>query len=543
MAEVDAVLTAARAAYARLDWPAAREGFDAARGVGALSADDLSALGDAAWWLGRVEESLAASEQAYHRYLDADQPRQAATAAMATAYLSALHGREAAASGWMGRAQRLLADQPECVEQGYLLYVLQVEAALDGTDVEAVVAAARRVRDLGRRHGDPTLVAQGTLGEGRMLVRHGRVAEGLALLDEAMVAVLTEELMPEWAGNIYCHMMAACHELCDVARAREWTEATTRWLATLPAAVLFTGICRVHRSQVMQLAGAWDHAESEAVRVCADLAELHVATAAEGHYQVGELRRLRGDLAAAEQAYQRAHECGRDPQPGLALAVLARRRADVASASVRAALVAHSEDRLARARLCAAQVEIAVAAGDLPTATKACDELEETASVYASSGLQAMALHARGAVILAEGHTAEALPMLRAACRCWRELSAPYEAARVGALLAEAYRALGDLDAAERELAAAGAVFARLGATPDLERVAAARHRPAPPDGLTARARSRCSRWSRPARPTGRWPPRWCSARRPWPGTCRTSSPSSGCRRARRRRPTPTSTG
>jgi len=487
MVEVNAVLAAARDAYARRDWPAAREGFDAAREVAALSADDLSALGDAAWWLGHIEESLAASEQAYHGYLDAGQPRQAAMAALGVAYLSFLRGREAVGTGWMSRAQRLVADQPECVEQGYLRYVLQVEAALDGPDVAAVVAAARGVRELGRRHGDPTLVAAGTLGEGRMLVRHGRVAEGLALLDEAMVAVLSEELTPEWAGNIYCHMMAACHELCDIARAREWTEATTRWLATLPAAVLFTGICRVHRSQVLQITGEWDRAESEAARVCADLAELHVATAAEGHYQVGELRRLRGDLAAAEQAYQRAHEHGRDPQPGLALAYLARGRADTASAAIRTALVAHSDNRLGRARLCAPQVETALATGDIPTATKACDELDETAAVYASSGLQAMAHHARGAITLADGHPAEALGVLRAACRRWRELAAPYEAARVGVLLAQAYRALEDTDAAARELAAAEVVFARLGAIPDLEHVAALRHRPSLPGGLTAR--------------------------------------------------------
>jgi hypothetical protein len=157
MVEVNAVLAAARDAYARRDWPAAREGFDAAREVAALSADDLSALGDAAWWLGHIEESLAASEQAYHGYLDAGQPRQAAMAALGVAYLSFLRGREAVGTGWMSRAQRLVADQPECVEQGYLLYVLQVEAALDGPDVAAVVAAARGVRELGRRHGDPTL--------------------------------------------------------------------------------------------------------------------------------------------------------------------------------------------------------------------------------------------------------------------------------------------------------------------------------------------------------------------------------------------------
>jgi DNA-binding NarL/FixJ family response regulator len=281
--------------------------------------------------------------------------------------------------------------------------------------------------------------------------------------------------------------VAAFSELADVRRAAAWTEATSRWLAGLPPAVLFTGICRVHRSQVLQRRGAWSQAEREAALVCRDLADLHVAGAAEGHYQLGELRRLRGDLAGAEDAYRHAHELGRDPQPGLALLRLAQGRAATAAASIRAALTAVVHDRLARAQLCAAQVEIALAAGDPDSAATACEELTGTASTYGSSGLEAAALQARGAVLLAGGRPEAALPTLRAACRRWTELDAPYDAARVRLLLAGAYRALGDADAALRELDAAGAVFERLGATPDADRAAPLRGRPALPAGLTAR--------------------------------------------------------
>jgi tetratricopeptide (TPR) repeat protein len=137
---------------------------------------------------------------------------------------------------------------------------------------------------------------------------------------------------------------------------------------------------------------------------------MHVAAVAEGHYQVGEIRRLQGDLVGAEEAYQRAHRLGRDPQPGLALLRLAQGRADAASASICAALVAKAHDQLACSRLCAAQVEIALATGDTEAAEAACDELTEIASTYGSSGLEAAALHARGAVALAEGRPEEALP-------------------------------------------------------------------------------------------------------------------------------------
>ncbi len=486
MEDAAGALDAARDAYRRHDWAAARDGFGAARAAGELAAADLDALADAAWWLGDFDQASAVLEEAYRRHLDEGRPGPAAMAAIGVAVNHLLRGDGVVGSGWVGRAQRLLRDQPEHTEHGYLLY-LELEGALGGGEADAVVATAGRVREIGRRHADPNLVAGGDLFEGRALVKQGRMAEGMALLDEAMLAVLSGELDPGWAGNIYCHLMAAFHELADVRRAAEWTEATSRWVAGLPPAVLFTGICRVHRSQVLERRGDWAEAEREAALVCRDLADLHVAGAAEGHYQLGEIRRLRGDLAGAEAAYRHAHELGRDPQPGLALLRLAQGRTATASASIRAALTAVTHDRLGRARLCAAQVEIALADGDAETAGRACDELTRTASTYGSSGLEAAALQARGAVCLAGGRAEAALPTLRAACRRWRELDAPYDAARVRLLLAVAYQALGDADAAARELDAAEVVFVRLGATLDAGGIAARRGRAALPGGLTGR--------------------------------------------------------
>jgi DNA-binding NarL/FixJ family response regulator len=479
-------LDAARDAYRRHDWAGARDGFGAARAAGELAAADLDALADAAWWLGDFDQASAVLEEAYRRHLDEGRPGPAAMAAIGVAVNHFLRGDGVVGSGWVGRAQRLLRDQPEHTEHGYLLY-LELEGALGGGEADAVVATAGRVREIGRRHADPNLVAGGDLFEGRALVKQGRMAEGMALLDEAMLAVLSGELDPGWAGNIYCHLMAAFHELADVRRAAEWTEATSRWVAGLPPAVLFTGICRVHRSQVLERRGDWAEAEREAALVCRDLADLHVAGAAEGHYQLGDIRRLRGDLAGAEAAYRHAHELGRDPQPGLALLRLAQGRTATASASIRAALTAVTHDRLGRARLCAAQVEIALADGDAETAGRACDELTRTASTYGSSGLEAAALQARGAVLLAGGRADAALPTLRAACRRWKELDAPYDAARVRLLLAGAYQALGDADAATRELDAAEVVYVRLGATLDAGGIAARRGRGALPGGLTGR--------------------------------------------------------
>lgn len=357
-----------------------------------------------------------------------------------------------------------------------------MEAGLDRPDQDATAAAARQVRDLGCRLADRTLVACGDLGEGRALLRLGRVTDGLRLLDRAMLAVTTGELHPEWAGDLNCHMMAACDELGDLPRARRWTTATEHWLATMPSAVLFTGICRVHRAQLHRMAGDWDRAERDATQVCRDLAGIYHDTVAEAHYLLGEIRRLRGDDPAAEHAYRAAHHLGRDLQPGRSLLRLVQGRRAAAASAVEASLTAESRP-LPRAPLCAAQVEIAIAGSDPAAARKASDELADTATVAGPA--VGAAQQAAGAVWLAEGQVAEALPVLREARRAWRELDAPYETARVRVLLAAAHRDLGDDETARWELDEAIATFTALGAARD-------RHTPvgtrtATPHGLTMR--------------------------------------------------------
>ena len=339
---------------------------------------------------------------------------------------------------------------------------------------------------IGRRFDDPSLVALALIGRGRALVKRGSVADGMALLDAAMLDALSGRLHPVWTGAVYCHLMDACHELDELRRAGEWTHAASRWCEGIPPAGLYRGICRVHRAQILHTRGSWQEAEREATQACADMAHVHVGTIAEGHYEIGEIRRLRGDLTGAEDSFRRAHELGRDPQPGLALVRLAQGQADAAAASIRTALAVLVLP-LPRARLCVAQVEIALMTGDVETARVACTELERTAATFESSGLDAAVHQARGALLLREGEAAEALTVLRAACRRWQDLDATHHAASTRLLLAEAYRSLGDEDAAQLELSAAEAVFAQLGAEPGLQRVSRLRGRGSQPAGMTDR--------------------------------------------------------
>jgi DNA-binding NarL/FixJ family response regulator len=464
VADTADLLETAREAYRRRDWASARAAFAEARDAGPLDADDLCALASCAWWLGDLDAALPAQQGAYTLYLEAGDPGAAAIMAMDVGYTLMLRGEDAQSSGWMRRAVRLLEGEPARVEHGYLDYIVGFEQAFHAADLAAALEAAHRVRAVGQRFADPTLTALGVLGEGRVLVKQGRTGEGMALLDEAMVAATSDDIDPTWAGNIYCHLMVACDEIADMRRAGEWTEVTARWCERMPGAGPFMGICRVHRARALQVRGEWSSAEREATRVCDELSHFDVEIVAEAHYQLGDLRRQRGDLAEAEVAFRRAHRLGRDPQPGLALLRLAQGETGKAAVSIRAALAAADADPLARAQLLPAAAEIAVAAGDLELAHASCAELARNATTYGTTGFAARAAHARGMVLLAGGDAAGALQALRQALVAWQELSAPYEAARVRLLLARAYEAVGDRDAAALEQSTGRDELTRLGA-------------------------------------------------------------------------------
>lgn len=478
MDSIAADLVAARDAYDHRLWDVARARFEAAARDTPLVADDLYALSNCAWWLGDLGAALPIQRSAYEEYREAGRTGPAAMVAVDIGYTLALRGDEAQASGWISRAQRLVRGMPDCPEHGYIGY-LEFEDAFGRYDLDAAFGAARTVQEIGERHRDPALVALGVLGQGCVLVRQGRVDAGMAMLDEAMVAATSDSMDPAWAGTIYCHLMDACHEIADLRRANEWTRATAQWCELMPGAGPFMGICRVHRAQVLYAQGSWDAAEQEATRVRDEVSHFSMATVAEAHYLLGELRRQRGDLSGAETSYQAARTLGRDPQPGLALLRLAEGKPEAAAASIRSALVAAGDRPTARGHLLGAAVEIAVATRDLDRAWEAASELTRIAARYVPVGFTADALHAQGLVHLARGDAEHALPPLRDALRHWDEDGGYYQAARTREALADAYAALGDDDTA---------AFERSAARTALDRLRTTRSRPAArPAGLTTR--------------------------------------------------------
>jgi DNA-binding NarL/FixJ family response regulator len=457
-----------REAYARRAWHEAHDRLSGVHEQEPLDAQDLELLATAAFMIGRDDDCVGWLERAHQRHLEDGETLRAVRCAAWIVLNLATRGAIGPATGWLGRAQRLAAPEGECAERGFLLLpgVFQQEAAGDFAAAAGVADEAVRI---GEQYGDRDLFALAVQAKGYMLIKNGQVREGLALLDEGMVAVTAEELSPIVTGIVYCGVILACQEVYEVRRAREWTRALADWWATQPEMVAFTGRCLVHRAEVMQLGGAWRDALEEARRAGERFVEVGNPAAGLACYRQAELLRLQGDFVEAEKAYREASAFGWEPQPGLAQLRLAQGRTDAAVAAIRRA-ESSATAPLDRARILPAFVEIMLTAGDVDSARQACLELEELATRYESAMLAAMVAHARGAVHLAEGEPREALVALRSAGETWRALDAPYEIARTRVLVGDACRQVGDEEAAAMEHDTARRIFERLGAKPDLAR-------------------------------------------------------------------------
>lgn len=489
VADVLGALERGRQCYARRAWTLAYQSLSLADQAVALGVEDLERLAMSAYLAGRDDDYLSALERTHHAHLNVGEGVRAARCAFWLSLRLAFRGETGRATGWLARAQRLLEREGrDCVEQGYLLLPL-VQQQLDAGDCAAAYATAASAAGIGERFGEADLIACARHLQGLVLMQQGQVEPGLALLDEAMIAVTSGELSPLVTGLIYCSVIEGCQQVYALDRAREWTSALAQWCEAQPEMVAFSGVCRVHRAEIMQLRGAWPEAMDEARRArerCSQAGNAQAVAAA--FYQQAEVHRLRGEFAAADEAYRSASRSGWEPQPGLALLRLAQGRTDAAAAAIRR-VVSATTQRLSRTRLLPACVEIMLAAGDIEQARGACLELEEIAKSFDSGVLDAMAAHARGAVELAEGDAQAALGSLRGAWKVWQRVEAPYMAARVRVLVGLACRALGDDEGCRLELEATRAVFEQLGAAPDLARIESLMRGapPAHPHRLTSR--------------------------------------------------------
>ncbi len=483
-----ATLQQGRAAFERQSWADAVAVLSAADREEHLGPEDLERLALATYLIGRYEESAEVTRRAYRASLRAGDVGRAIRSAFWLAVEHLGRGEMAQAAGWLGHAGRLVSDDVgDRVESGYLVVAAAVKSLASG-DPRAALQGYQRADEIATRFADPDLQVLARLGQGEALIAMHRTDEGLALMDEAMISVRSDDVSPVMAGIAYCQVIASCHQVFDLRRAQEWTLALDRWCETQPQLVHFRGQCLLNRAELKQLHGAWQEAAAEATRASERLSEPEAdASLGEAVYQTAELHRLQGAFTDAEAAYRRASRLGRRPEPGLALLRLAQGRVETAAAAIRRA-TDETTSLFARPRLLAPLVDIMLAAGSVDVARVAADEIAQIADEVGAPLLAAMARRADGAVLLAEGNARNALASLRSAWDAWQELDAPYEAARTRVLIGMACRALGDAESAGMELDAARDVFETLGALPDVDRVDALQPRAdANAGGLTMR--------------------------------------------------------
>ena len=462
----------ARNAAERHSW---REAYDAYTGSddSGLTPDDQEQFADAAWWTGKIDEAIGLRERSYAGFSAAGDRLGAARLALTLSWDHLNRGAFAVSRGWFANAERLLEGQPEAREHGFLALSRGITTLFAEGNIEDALPELERAHDIAARAGDRDTQVLALVGKGRAFVQRGDVEQGLAILDEASTSAVSGELRPYATGLVYCATITSCQHVGDYRRAAEWTEAASRWCEQEDMNG-FPGACRIHRAEIMRLRGDWPEAEKTALAACEEVHDFDRLVTAGGYYEIGEIRRRRGDFAAAEEAFRTANELGRSPQPGLALLQLAQGKVESAVAGVTRRL-AEMDEPLERVRMLPALAEIALAAGDLDTARSAAAELQQIVDSYKIGDRRAPAFDATvnltlGQIELAGQDWDDASRDLRRARDEWQEIGAPYETAQARMLLGIAFRHQGDEHAATLELQAAQTTFERLGAKLDEER-------------------------------------------------------------------------
>jgi class 3 adenylate cyclase len=454
----------ARASFQAKKWDETRDLLLQIEQDGRLTGAQHEMLANSLWWLGRHDEMPARFEAAFNAFLSEENPQNAAMAAIVLSELYK-HARAPDVSrAWERKAERVLEDDADSdsVARGQLLRWQTVRALEEDSDLDRALQLSDQVMQIARRHGDGNLEALALQDHGRILVASGEVEEGMALMDEAMLAAIAGDVAPMTVGRSFCNMLSVCDQTGDIRRAGQWSEAADKWCSENEHGP-YPGVCRIFKAELLWQKGDWPRAESEVMRASTELGMLTDAIG-EAWYQYGEMRLRAGDADKAEAAFQEALARGREPVPGYALLLAARGDAVTGLDLLERALRSPGLPLWARARILPALIELSLETGNVDKAETAVDELTEIGRVSRSELFAGQARAGEGRIALAHGEPAAAIEALKEALRTFNALGVPYEAARVHADLAVAYRNDGASTLSEMEFRAAQAEFERLGA-------------------------------------------------------------------------------
>jgi class 3 adenylate cyclase len=463
----DPLLEDARTSVATRVWDRAYELFSTIASARALDADDLERYAKSAYWNGLSNESISIREAAYAAYLQQGDDQRAALCALTLRREHLANMQDSVAAGWLTRAERLLEGRPESfadtsAADGYLA-IAHADAARTRGDFARALGLVDRALRIADGANDRDLRAWGVMRRAMFLVDEGRLTEGYRLMEEAAAAATGDELGGYTTGAVFTNMMSLCRELGSYRRGIEWSDAANRWLGRQRIHG-FPGICRIHRSELLRMLGNLEDALSEAIRACDEVGQVSSVHSGLAQHELGEVRLRLGDLEEAEEAFARALGLGEDPQPGLALLRLAQGDATAALESIERSLDGAAFDGFARARMLAAEVEIAASLSDAERARRARDGLREIAERIPSPAVLAASASAEGSLALMQDDPETASGHLRDARDGWSALSAPYESAKSQLALAESELIRGEKDEATVQFEMARAAFERLGA-------------------------------------------------------------------------------
>ena len=372
-------------------------------------------LADEALKAADVDAATAHLSAAIRGFTTAGDRRRAALACARLGDLFAFAlGNLTAARAWFVRAARLVEDEPPCIEQGW---VAVAALGCDVDDPAVLLARAELALDRARRFGDVNLETKALADAGLAHVQAGRVADGMALLDEAMALACGPADNPEAAQKSVCSFLTACYFAADFDRAGSWVDALRRQgligTAAGPTLILSDHCDSVHATALCEL-GRWGEAEAMLVRAIEEFETRMHMPSWHPAIALAELRIRQGRLADAEMLL-----LGKDGHLQALLPAarlhLARGDHDLARATAVRGLRAVGDDRLRATELLAVLVDTELAVGDVEAAMALCDDLVARADRLEVPGLQARIVAARARVLAASGDSAAAIGMMETA--------------------------------------------------------------------------------------------------------------------------------